>query len=118
VLPFEPDRVAKNAREAPTKDLLDRVTVYREGMEPEALRIIEDELRKRGVNWQEIVDHGQRSSRDAIVDANGIALPCSFCPAPAIAERWGWHWMWGKVPLFPRRLRYCREHDPLQAEAR
>ena len=43
MLPFNPERVWQNAREASTEDLLDRVTVYRAGMEPEALEIIEEE---------------------------------------------------------------------------
>jgi len=112
MLAFEPERVQKNAREATTQDLLDRVTVYRQGMEPEALLIIEAELRRRGVSSQEVQEHEQRVRSDALIDANGVAMRCSFCHAPAVVERWGWHWLWGKVPLFPRRLRYCREHDP------
>ena len=44
MLPFESERVRKNAREATTEDLLNRVTVYRGDMEPEALKIIEAEL--------------------------------------------------------------------------
>ena len=43
------DRVRANVQAASTEDLLDRATVYREGMEPEALDLIEAELRRRGV---------------------------------------------------------------------
>jgi hypothetical protein len=110
MLPFEPERVEKNARAATTEDLLERVTVYREGMEPEALEIIEAELRCRGVSWQEVADHDQRLRRDALMDESGIALRCNFCNSPAVDIRWGWHWLWGRVPVFPRKLRYCREH--------
>jgi hypothetical protein len=47
---WELDVVRENARAAPTDDLLDRVTAYRAGMEPEALRVIEEELARRGIN--------------------------------------------------------------------
>lgn len=46
---WDADRVRANARQAPTEDLLERVTVYRSGMEPEAVEIIEAELRRRGI---------------------------------------------------------------------
>src|SRR5437867_3049779 len=104
--PFDPERVEKNARQATTPDLVDRVTVYRDGMEPEALSIIEAELQRRGVDWQQVDDR-----HEALVDANGVAWTCSFCRAPAVAERWGWHWLWSVVPLFPWRRRYCQEHQ-------
>ncbi len=117
MLPFDPVRVRKNAEEATNQDLLDRVTVYRDGMEPQAVEIIEAELRRRGVNWQEVEGHKQRMGADVLMDASGVALRCSFCLAPAVAQRWGWHWLLGVVPLFPRRLRYCREHLPGQRQA-
>ena len=110
MLPFDPQRVEKNAREATTPDLLDRVTAFREGMEPEALDIIEAELRRRGVSAADIQQHREKTDHSQR-DANGVALRCSFCTAPAVAVRWGWHWLWGKVPLFPRRFRYCKDHD-------
>jgi hypothetical protein len=112
MLPFDAERVEKNAREATTQDLLDRMTVFRDGMEPEALRIIEAELRHRGVSAGEIHDHGQRLRQDAATDASGLAMQCSFCRAPAVTKRWGWHKLWGKLPLFPRPIRYCKEHYP------
>ncbi len=44
---WDADRVRANARQASTEDLLERVTIYRSGMEPEAVEIIEAELRRR-----------------------------------------------------------------------
>jgi hypothetical protein len=111
MLPFDAERVAKNAHEATTEDLLNRITLYRHGMEPDALGIIETELRERGIGGREIDEHEARL-RDVQRDEQGMALRCSLCPAPAVAVRWGWHRMWGTVPVFPRRWWYCREHEP------
>ncbi len=86
---FDPDRerLAVNVRSASTQDLLDRATLYRDGMEPEALELIEEELRRRGLTAAQQVDH-----------------------ALAVSRGWGWHRLWGKVPLFPRRVTLCAEH--------
>jgi hypothetical protein len=120
VLPFNAERVRTNAQQATTEDLLDRITVYRSGMEPEAVFIIEDELRRRGVDDDTIEAHAAERGFKAILHADGTALKCSFCHRPAVAQGWGWHWLslpiWGKrrpvVPVFPRYLRYCSEHEP------
>src|SRR4051812_40008556 len=110
---FDAETVWLNARKAATEDLLDRVTVYRGGMEAEALAIIEAELRDRGITAGDIDAH-ERARGDSLV-AGGAALQCSFCRKPAVSQRWGWQRLWNKVPLFPRRFRYCVEHRPEQA---
>jgi hypothetical protein len=104
---FNRERVQWNAREATTEDLLDRATVYGEGMEPEALDIIEAELRHRGVTREQQEAHAARQ-REAW--AGGPAPRCSWCDRPAVGQRWGWHRLWGWVPVFPRPFRYCTEH--------
>ena len=109
MLPFNPDRVLLNARAATTEDLLDRVTVYRAGMEPQALDIIEAELRRRGVGAEQIEAHAERR-RDSILLEDGPAAKCSFCHRPAVEQGWAWHRLWGKVPLFPRYVRFCEGH--------
>jgi hypothetical protein len=109
---FDAEKVLLNARQAATEDLLDRVTVFREGMEPEAVVIIENELRERGIRREQIEAHGEQRRREVLLDADGTAAMCSFCREPAVEERWGWHRLWGVLPLFPRVLRYCREHRP------
>jgi hypothetical protein len=122
---FNTERVRQNAQQASTEDLLDRVTVYRTGMEPEAVDIIESELSHRGVGRKEIEEHLSRRRAGGVsplsecvsplVDASGLPLECSFCHRPAVLRRRGWDWMrpWG-VPLFPRpRLfYYCEQHRP------
>src|SRR5262245_46885260 len=112
MLDFDPDRVRANVREAETEDLLDRVTVYRPGMEPEALQIIEDELHARGYTRVEIAAHGFLLSRFTLLLPDGTAQPCSFCHRPAVAQGWGWHRFWSVLPLFPRYFFYCDEHRP------
>jgi ATP-dependent helicase YprA (DUF1998 family) len=104
---YNKERVRENAHRSDTEDLLDRVTVYRADMEPDALYVIEDELRQRGVTAAEIDAHVRRRE-----EAGAVAERCSFCSRPAVIERWGWHKLWGQLPLFPRPLRYCEVHRP------
>jgi hypothetical protein len=117
---FNPERVADNVRQATTEDLLDRVTVYRAGMEPDALAIIEGELQDRGVYRDQIRAHAAQRKGEVIWRPDGTAAPCSWCDRPAVAAGWGWHWvsvvLWGKrrpvVPVFPRYYYYCAAHRP------
>jgi hypothetical protein len=110
VFSFDPGRVIANARKSDTEDLLDRVTVYREGMEPEAVEIIEAELRARGVGQEEIAAHAARHAGEVKVGEDGVAEKCSYCRRPAVARGWGWQRLWNVLPVFPRLFRYCQEH--------
>jgi hypothetical protein len=112
---FERERVQSNVRQATTEDLLDRVTVYAAGMEADALEIIEAELRSRGVEGHQIAAHAAERARTMIPLADGTAAPCSFCRRPAVEEGWGWHRMWGVLPLFPRIYLYCEKHKPVSS---
>ena len=109
-LAFDSQAVLANVRQATTEDLLDRVTAYRAGMEPEALAIIEAELRERGVPPEEIQARALRAQEEVITRKDGIAATCSFCRAPAVKRCWGWHRLWSWLPVFPRTFYYCREH--------
>ncbi len=109
---FDLERVKANVRKATTEDLLDRVTVYREGMEESALAVIEQELRARHISADEIEAHAERRRRETSFLPDGTAVRCSFCHRPAVAEGWGWHRLWGLLPLFPRFYHYCSEHRP------
>jgi hypothetical protein len=116
---FDAERVWANVRQATTEDLLDRVTAYRAGMEPEAVTIIEAELRRRGVSPDRIREHGEQRQRQDIQLPDGTAARCSFCDRPAVGRGWGWRrapgrrWLppWG-LPLWPRSFYYCDEHRP------
>ena len=107
---FDASKVLANARAADTEDLLDRVTAYRAGLEPEAIEIIEMELHRRGVSAEQIAEHG-RQFVDCLRAADGTVLMCSQCRKPAVAVRWGWHRLWGQLPVFPYRIRCCKEHQ-------
>jgi hypothetical protein len=105
------NRVRANVSRADTVDLLDRATVYREGMEPEALELIESELASRGFGPAELDRHRARQS-EVLVDRHGYARKCSFCTAPALVQGWGWFCLWEKLPIVPWYFRYCRDHLP------
>ena len=110
------ERVRKNVAEAATEDLLDRVTVLRDGMEPAALEIIKAELTRRGVSPDDVQIHWE-SKRANVLPGSGVAPQCSFCDRPAVSTGWDWHRLWGKVPIFPRTFRYCEVHNPAKPQA-
>lgn len=110
-LDFNQQRLLANVQQATDDDLLNRITVYRAGMEPEAIELIERELRDRGVTAADIAAHRESKSSEVIYRTDGTAAKCSFCHAPAVSEGWGWHQLFGKVPLFPRYFYRCRNHS-------
>ncbi len=107
---FDLKRVAEYIRGADSEDLLDRVTIYRDGMEPAALDLMEMELDRRGVTRDDIAEHGHLRRESAIFLPDGTAMRCSFCDRPAISRRWGWHRLFGRVPIFPSIFAYCTVH--------
>jgi hypothetical protein len=109
---FNLERVKENVRKATTEDLLDRITVYRAGMEESALEVIEAELRARDISANAIATHAERRRQETMLLPDGTAVRCSFCDRPAVAEGWGWHRLWGLLPIFPRFYYYCSEHRP------
>jgi hypothetical protein len=109
---FDAERVRRNVEAATTEDLLDRATVYAPAMEPEALDLIEAELRQRGVTGEQQRAHAERRKGHLFVRADGTVIACSFCRRPAVTEGLGWHRLWGVLPLFRRRVYYCEEHKP------
>lgn len=110
MLDFHAERVRDYARQATTQDLLDRVTVFREGMEPEALDIFEAELRSRGIFVPQIEAHASQREGEVLRGRDGTAATCHRCGRPAVQGRWGWHRLGGLLPLFPRYLYTCAEH--------
>jgi hypothetical protein len=106
---FNLDRVRNNVRAASTEDLLDRATVYRSALEPEALPVILEELQSRGVSAEAILAHEQ-SRGDVAIDETGTARKCNECSRPAVVQEWGWHQLFGRVPVFPRLYWRCEEH--------
>jgi hypothetical protein len=111
MLRLDLDRVRANVRDATTEDLLDRATVYRSGMEPEALEIIDEELRRRGVSWDDLADHTERR-QGVILGPEGWAQQCQWCRKPAVARSWGWYRLYGLIPVLPRLFPHCEDHHP------
>jgi|SRR6516165_4559162 hypothetical protein len=110
MLKLDLEKTCTEIGHADTEDLLDRVTAYREGMEADTIDLIEQELQRRKVGPAEIKARMAACQRYCVFDAAGVALSCSLCRRPAVTEVVGWHRLWGVVPLFPRRMRYCKTH--------
>jgi hypothetical protein len=106
---FNLERVRENVRKATTEDLLDRATVYRVGLEPDALPVILEELQARGVTPEAVVAH-EGTRRGVMQAPDGVARKCHRCHRPAVVREWGWHRMFGKLPLFPRPFYLCEVH--------
>ncbi|MBI1916786.1 MAG: hypothetical protein HYS12_18930 [Planctomycetes bacterium] len=105
------ERVRENIRQAETEDLLDRLTVYQAGMEPEALGIIEAELLARGVTDAQIRNHEERRAGEVLWQEPGLAYRCSLCERPAVTRGWVWQRILrGLLPLFPRPAYLCAVH--------
>lgn len=103
------ERLRKNAKESTVEDLLDRVTVYRAGMEAEALEVLDQELRSRGVTDEQVQAH-REANKDVLWERPGLAWRCVFCDRPAVVEVIRWHRLLRIFPLFPRLARCCRKH--------
>src|SRR3954470_18759196 len=112
---FNIDDVRANVRKSSTEDLLDRATVYQAALEPEALPLILEELKARGVTAEAIVEH-ERRRRSVAVDERGVPHKCSECLRPAVVQEWGWHQLFGKLPVFPRLFWRCKVHRRSEAE--
>jgi hypothetical protein len=112
MFPLDPAKVMANARRCPTEDLLDRVTVFREAMEPEALEIFEAELARRGIGPEEIAQHHKALRHRVVRDERGLVRRCHRCGRAAVIEAIGWHRLLGLLPLFRRRYAWCDEHRP------
>lgn len=108
------EQIRANVRAAHTNDLLDRVTVYRSGMEPEAVCLIEEELRHRGVTAEQQAEHASQYL-SVIRGQDGLPLYCDYCDylVPAVWRGWRGYWYLGLVPLFPIRVALCPRHAGL-----
>jgi hypothetical protein len=107
---FNLEKVRTNVQAAATDDLLDRATVWRYGMEPAALELIEAELRRRGIGQSEIEEYAERRAKAVVTGADGLAAICYRCARPAVERQWVWGRFWFVLPLFPRRAYVCEEH--------
>jgi len=114
---FDLRTVARYIRKAETDELLDRVTVYRDGMEPAALDLMEGELARRGVTPRQITAHEQERREVVLTRPDGSTLRCGFCDRPAITRGRGWYRLFGRVPVIPRIFPRCEIHGPADESA-
>jgi ATP-dependent helicase YprA (DUF1998 family) len=112
VMRFNLQKVRADVQEASIEDLLDRATVWRDGMEPEALELIEAELQRQGIQPSDLEEHAARRAKEVMTDREGLAAVCYRCGRPASEKRWVWGRFWKILPLFPRRAYVCEEHRP------
>ena len=107
---LDKDRLRETLKKVETEELLDRITVYSSGMEPEALDVIHHELSSRGITPAKVREHEQQRANVLWIKP-GMAQKCSFCSRPAIADGLRWHRLGGLIPLFPRRVAWCEQHQ-------
>jgi len=107
---FDLRKVAEHVRAAKTEELLDRVTVYREDMEPAAVDLMENELARRGFSPERIAEHGRERRATALVEPGGEVVRCALCDRPAVTTAWSWRIRWREWGLLPRRRPFCERH--------
>lgn len=107
---FDLQTVAEHIRSAKTEELLDRVTVYRDDMEPAAVDLMENELARRGLTPERIAEHERGRRETALVESDGFVTRCAFCDRPAVTRAWTWRRPHGRVRVFPQRLNFCEAH--------
>lgn len=115
MIEYQEQKVIVNIRQADSDDLLDRITAFRNGMEPEAIDLIERELQRRGVTPAQIAERSEQCQRDCVFHADGTAKKCARCRKPAVREQWSWHKLFGLLPLFPRPMCFCKEHAAINS---
>lgn len=114
---FDLKTVSEFIRKADTEELLDRVTVFRDSMEPAAVDLIEDELWRRGITPDMVANHAANRG-EVVRRADGSVVRCSHrdrsrgpaCQRPAASAHWRTFRLFGTVPLFPWPQPRCREH--------
>ena len=104
------EKVRIYAKKADNRALLDRVTVFQQGMEPAAIEIIRIELLQRGISPADISQHESIYKDLVIRGPEGMPRLCKKCALPAITLEWGWLKSFGCIPLLPGLSLYCEEH--------
>lgn len=108
--PVRSEKRIAYARAMTNLELLDRITVLRDGMDADALELFHAELASRGVGPDEIGQHQRDIRMKAIQHRDGLPATCHRCGRAAVHSRIEWHRLWGLVPLFRRQRYYCEEH--------
>jgi hypothetical protein len=100
------------ARTAETPLLLDRVTVLKAGMDPDAIEIFLAELARRGVGPERIRDHELDWKTRVLTRPDGLPATCVWCGRAATVQRQAWHKFFRLIPVYKRTQYYCEDHAP------
>jgi hypothetical protein len=109
-VPIRSDKQIAYVRAMSNLELLDRVTVLRDGMDGEAIELFHAELASRGVGPDEIGAHLREMRLKSIQHRDGLPASCHQCGRAAVVVRTEWHYFWGLLPLFKRQRYWCEEH--------
>lgn len=105
-------KLLKYAHAAETTVLLDRVTVLRAEMNPDAVEIFLAELARRGVGPEQIRDHEREWKPKVLQRPDGMPATCVWCGRAATVQRQAWHKLLRLIPVLKRTQYYCGEHVP------
>jgi hypothetical protein len=111
-VPFRAEKRLARLKAMPTAELLDRVTVLQEQMDPDALELMQAELAGRGVGPEEIGAHARELRLLVVKGKDGLPATCYVCGRAAVAQIETWHRLLGIVPLFRRQVFLCLDHAP------
>ena len=100
------------AHAAETPVLLDRVTVLKEGMNPDTIEIFLAELARRGIGPEMIRDHEREWKLKTLDRPDGLPATCVWCGRAATVQRQAWHKFLRLIPVYKRTQYYCAEHAP------
>ena len=109
---FDLERVREEVGRADTEDLLDRASIFRDTLEPEARDVIDGELFRRGLTATQVNAHRRMREDAGLREVDGSVAQCHACFRPAVDRPWIWHRLWGLLPIFPRRAWVCTRHAP------
>ena len=104
------EKVRIYAKNADNRALLDRVTVFKQGMETAAIEIIKKELLQRGISQSDINQHENTYKDLVILGPEGLPRLCKKCALPAISREWGWLKVFGILPILPWQNLFCEDH--------
>ncbi|MBX3397539.1 MAG: hypothetical protein KF873_02255 [Gemmataceae bacterium] len=105
-----PDAFEAWLQRAENDELLDRVTVLRDELEPAARSRIEVELARRGLSAAEVASHGAAREAECLRRADGSVRRCWRCAAPATSCARRWWRLYGILPIVPLERPVCPNH--------
>jgi hypothetical protein len=110
IMEISPAKLLAHVGQMEQAELLDRVTVFRDALEPDAVEVMEAELARRGIGPEEIHQHYRQIKHRVLRDAHGIPAQCSWCERAAVEMREDFHKLWRLIPVAKRIWYYCERH--------